>query len=209
MIGSISLAFAFNFILKLTIVYSHFFYIPTILGCFWWRYKGIIIPVLLSCLIIILPQQLFSTDNLLRAFVLIGVGIVVSLLSDRIYKAESNLKGRVKELNCLYKINKAINNPNSSVDEILGGILDKIRCGWLYPELACVKIVFNGNEYKTKNFKPTPWRISREVLVHNKHLVIDMHYLENVPFRKEEIELLEEITDQLRVIFELKLTWIK
>lgn len=208
MIISVFLSFYFNFILKITIVYSHFFYIPTILGCLWWRYRGIIIPVLLSCLIIFLPQHLFSVDNLFRVLVLLGVGIVVSFLSTRISEAESKLKGRVKELNCLYNINKAINNPNSSVGEILEGILDKIRCGWLYPELTCVKIIFNGNEYKTRNYKSTPWKISSNVLVHDKDLIIDMHYLEDIPFRKEERDLLKEITDQLKVLFELKLTWI-
>ncbi len=40
-------------------------------------------------------------------------------------------------------------------------------------------------------------------------LAIDIHYLEDQTFFKEEEDLLEEILQQLKAIFDLKLTWIK
>jgi len=151
---------------------------------------------------------ILSLDNLLRALLLICVGIVVSYLSNKIFVAEMKLKGRVKELNCLYGINKAINNPNSSIDEILNGTLERIRCGWQYPNLACARIIYDQYEYKTLNFKTTPWTLSQELDVYNKMLKIEINYLENIPFRAEETTLLKEILTQIKGIFELKLTWL-
>lgn len=65
-------------------------------------------------------------DNILRALLLIIVGIVIAILSEHISKTENKLKGRVKELNCLYGIITTINDPNKSVEEMLTSIIDKI-----------------------------------------------------------------------------------
>ena len=50
---------------------------------------------------------------------------------------------------------------------------------------------------------------SLKVSIKEKMLAIDIHYLEDQTFFKEEEDLLEEILQQLKAIFDLKLTWIK
>ena len=42
----------FHSILHIETVFTHFFYIPIILACYWWRKKGLIVPVFLSLLLI-------------------------------------------------------------------------------------------------------------------------------------------------------------
>ena len=116
---SIILQLYFQFILKSGIIFSHFFYISIILACLWWKRNGLVVPAFLASLLIILPffisENIFiltHVDNILRALLLITVGIVVAISSEHISKTENKLKGRVKELNCLYGIITTINDPN-------------------------------------------------------------------------------------------------
>jgi len=108
----------------------------------------------------------------------------------------------------LFQITKLLNNPNISVDEILIGTLESICCGWQYPEIMCAKIVFNGKEFKTNNYKQTPWSLKHQTMVKEKDLVLEVNYLEDKPFLYEEKELLEEIAGELKVVLLYKLEWI-
>jgi len=213
---SIILQVYFQIILNIEIVFSHFFYIPILLACLWWKKKGLIIPFSLAGLLIFLPIltgldiiSVNHVDNLFRALLLIIIGLVVAFLSEQISKKEQQLTGRVKELNCLYGIIKTINDPNRSIEEILHSTLDRIKCAWQFPKLVSAKIDFDGKEYKTENFQKTPWQIYKAVMVRDKELSVNIHYLEEKEFLKEEETLLNEILHQLKAIFDLKLTWIK
>jgi PAS domain S-box-containing protein len=121
---------------------------------------------------------------------------------------ERNLQEQVKELNCLFQITKLVNNPNISVDEILMGTLENICCGWQYPEILCAKIIFNGKEFKTNNYKPTSWCIKHQTMVKEKNLALEVNYLEDKPFLDEEKDLLEEIASELKVVLLYKLEWL-
>jgi K+-sensing histidine kinase KdpD len=213
---SIILQLYFQLILRIEIIFSHFYYIPIILACLWWKRNGLVIPAFLATLLIFFPifigENIFSLthiDNIFRAILLIVVGIVLAVLSKHISKTENQLKGRIKELNCLYGIITTINDPNKSVSEILTSTIDKIRCAWQVPKLICAKITFDGKTYQTPNFKHSPWKLSKAISIKEKELAIDIHYIEEQNFLKEEEALLEEILKQLKAIFDLKLTWIK
>ena len=121
---------------------------------------------------------------------------------------ELNLQERVKELKCLFQITKLLNNPNISIDEILMGSLESIRHGWQCPEILCARILFNGKEFKTNNFKQTPWSLKCQTMVKEKDLSLEVYYLEDKPFLNEEKELLEEIAGELKVVLLYKLEWI-
>ena len=96
---SFFLAFYFYFILKINIVFSHFFYIPIILATLWWKKKGLIIPIFLAGILIFFPiflelnmMGIYSMDNFVRASLFIVIGILVSFLSEQISKTEKRLK---------------------------------------------------------------------------------------------------------------------
>ena len=81
--------------LKTTILVAHFFYLPSLLSCLWWKKKGLIIPICLSVLLIIFPwiyeHEIFTLNtfyNLLRGLSLIVVGLVITFLSEHISKKE-------------------------------------------------------------------------------------------------------------------------
>lgn len=209
------LTYIFVFILNTTVVISHLYYIPVILACFWWHKKGLLIAVFLGCVFFLFTLfegyeilSITTLDNILRTLVLIIVGIVVSILSIRTSKSQYELQGRVKELNCLYGITKIVSNPNSSVDEILFGVLNGIESAIQHPNISCIKILFRGKEYKSENFRSTDRKISKEIKILNYKLNLEICYLEQSPFNKAEIKLLEKVLEELKATLEFKIAWI-
>lgn len=99
LIVSSLLNYFFQITFKIDVVFSHFFYIPIICACLWWKKKGLIVPIFLAGILIFLPflfridiLSLQNVDNLLRALLLIVNGIFVSILSENISKTEELTK---------------------------------------------------------------------------------------------------------------------
>src|SRR4030042_4235598 len=81
-------------------------------------------------------------------------------------KQEPLLSERVKEIGCLYSVIGLLGNKKyTSDEEKIHDIVKLIPNGWQYPEDTCVQIILEGKEYKTDNFKETPWRQTSEILV--------------------------------------------
>jgi len=81
-------------------------------------------------------------------------------------KQEPLLSERVKEIGCLYSVIGLLGNKKyPSDEEKIHDIVKLIPNGWQYPENTCVQIILEGKEYKTDNFKETPWRQTSEILV--------------------------------------------
>ena len=210
------LTYLFVFVLKTTVIISHFYYVPVILGCVWWKKKGLLIAFFLGGILLFFPLisgseiiNLTSMDDILRTMFLIIVGLVVSILSFKSSKSQYELRERIKELNCLYGIAKVLSNPNNPVEEILSVVLNRIKYALQFPEKSSLKIAFRGSEYETENFIKSPWKITKKIKIHNHILNFDVHYHEDVPFLKEEQILLERVLEELRATFEFKLTWLK
>ncbi len=84
------LAYYFHFVLEYGAIFTHFFYIPIILASLWWKKKGLIVPVFLA-LILLISHTLFRShililDDLFRAIIFIGIGLVFASMSERIAK---------------------------------------------------------------------------------------------------------------------------
>lgn len=100
----------------------------------------------------------------------------------------NRLEERIKELNCLYDISSFRDGTNFSLDEILQTIVDLIPPAIQYPEITCARIVFDGYEYITKNYKDTPWKLSQEIKVYNERIgVLEVCYLKEKPELEEEL----------------------
>ncbi len=102
---SFLIQFYFLFILKVEIIYSHFFYLPIILSCIWWKRKGLYIALIFSLSVIILPLfdesnifYLSIINNSLRALLLIAIGIIVVFLRENLHKAEEKTRNLLSEL---------------------------------------------------------------------------------------------------------------
>ncbi|MDD1693474.1 MAG: hypothetical protein LUQ71_02000, partial [Methanoregula sp.] len=82
----------------ITTVFTHLYYIPIVLLAYHYRKKGIILSILLSLFYIV--SILFTEVNnpaeigsaFIRAFMFIGIAVLVSYLSENLVAARDNLK---------------------------------------------------------------------------------------------------------------------
>ncbi len=143
---------------------------------------------------------------------------VVSNITERkqaeaaLRKQTYDLGERVKELNCLYGITNLIETPGISLVEIMQRTINLIPPGWQYPEITCARIILNGQEFATENFRETVWKQTDNITVYNEQIgVFEVYYLDERPkidegpFLKEERNLINAITKRLgRVIERMK-----
>jgi len=128
-------------------------------------------------------------------------------------KQEPLLSERVKEISCLYSVISFLGNKEyTSEEKRIYDILRIIPTGWQYPEDTCVQIILEGKEYKTDNFKETPWRQASAILVNGEPKgILAVSYLQEKPakdegpFYMEERTLIDVIAKFLGEMIELKL----
>lgn len=90
------LTFYFRSVLGLGTVFTHFFYIPIILACVWWKRKGLIVTLFLALLFLLSPRFLerytLILDDYLRATMLFAISLVVVYLTERLSLVQGELK---------------------------------------------------------------------------------------------------------------------
>jgi len=115
-----------------------------------------------------------------------------------------DLDERVKELNCLYGISSLIEQSDLSLEEILQGAVNLIPPSWQHSEITCARVIVEGQEFKTENFRETVWKQASNIVIHGKQIgSLEVCYLEEMPesyygpFLKEERSLIKAIAEQL------------
>lgn len=110
------------------------------------------------------------------------------------------LTQRLKELNCLLNIAELTEQPGLSLDEILQGIVDLIPPAWQHSEVTAARLQLGGKEFRTENFKETPWSLGHDLVVQGQIAGrLEVFYLEarpeadEGPFLKEEKSLLSAV----------------
>ena len=115
------------------------------------------------------------------------------------------LEKRVKELNCLWEISNFIEKPGISLKEIFQDIVNLLPHAWQYSQSASARITLEGKEYKTKKFKETTWKVSSDILANKKSVgIVEVYYLEERPFQKEEKKLINIVAERLGNLIEGK-----
>ncbi len=119
-------------------------------------------------------------------------------------KLTHDLDKRIKEINCLYSTCYQVEKQYAQLEERLQSIVNLLPSGWQYPEITCARIVLKGNEYKTDNFRDTPWKQTSEIRGKGEKLgTVEVYYLEEKPagdegpFLKEERDLINSIAVEL------------
>ena len=116
---------------------------------------------------------------------------------------------RVKELNCLYNISKLRERTDFSLEDILQSIVDFIPSAWQYPEITCARIMYDGCEFTTNNYKNSRWKLTRDIMVYSEKVgTLEVCYLEEKleldegPFLKEERSLVDAIAERIAKFIE-------
>jgi len=119
------------------------------------------------------------------------------------------LDQRVKEINCLFSISRLRGIPGITLDEILQRTVDLIPTSLQYSKIACARILYHEQEYKTDNYRQTIWQLNENIFSRNKKIgTIQIAYINDKfdnrgdPFLSNEKELLFTIGEQLSYIIE-------
>ena len=190
--------------------------IGILLGVLYWIIESIIHTFIFINTQSLIENILFPPAHevwmrVIVAFLLIISSIYFQFLFNRkkkvkqaLKESDHNLGERIKELTCLYGLSTLVENSDTSIEEILHGALNLIPPAWQFPEITCAKIKYNNKEFTTDNFKETDWNLSSKIMVNNRELIIDIFYLDNKPFLKEEEDLIDDIGRRLKNIIEQK-----
>jgi diguanylate cyclase (GGDEF)-like protein/PAS domain S-box-containing protein len=122
-----------------------------------------------------------------------------------------DLGERVKELDCLYEVSRLLVEPGNKLEDIYKGTVNIIPKAWQYEEIACARIIVEGNTYNSSDFVETPWRQAGYIKVRGDKIgAIEVFYREERdqhhegPFLKEERALINGISSLLSIAIEQK-----
>lgn len=128
-------------------------------------------------------------------------------IADR--RAQVALRERVKELTCLYGIAKVAERQDLNLDEKLQRIVELLPLSWQHPDIAVAHILLNSRSYHTVKFQEGRYKQTADILVNGEPRgLVEVAYcedkpeLEEGPFLKEEVSLIEEVARQVGVIIE-------
>ena len=108
-------------------------------------------------------------------------------------KRTYGLNKRLKELNCLYGISKLVEKPGISFGEIAQGVVDLIPPALEYPEIICARAFLDGQEFRTEDFRETPWKQACDIIAINDRVgALEVYYLGKRSERDEGLFLKEE-----------------
>lgn len=121
------------------------------------------------------------------------------------------MKERVKELQCLYQLSELTNNPNSSIEDILSGLMDIIPPAYQYPEITTARVRLYNNLDKSANFIESEWKQEAAIRVNGKSVgSLEVFYIQQKPeifegpFLREERFLINSIAETLGSAIEHK-----
>ena len=100
------LTYYLHFIYEIDTVYTHLFYFPLILSCFWWEKKGFFLSIFINGILIFFPvfwqPHLLNVENISRLLIMILIGIFTVFLSEKTSNSMEKLienENKIKNFN--------------------------------------------------------------------------------------------------------------
>jgi pyruvate, water dikinase len=125
-------------------------------------------------------------------------------ITKNIYSLVHTLEERAKELNCIYTVEDALNNPDLKPDEVFKLVVNAVPAGFQFPDITRVKIINGDMVYESDNFSESQYFMKSDIIVNDTTVgSINVYYLNETPefdegpFLKEERKLLNTIAERL------------
>jgi GAF domain-containing protein len=109
-------------------------------------------------------QEQFSRDDV-QLYEVVAAALGVALAHQRTQWA---LGERVKELTCLYSIERLASRPGIHLEEILPEIVKLLPPGWQYPEITVARIRLDEHCFVSGECLETPFRQSAQIVVNDR-----------------------------------------
>jgi PAS domain S-box-containing protein len=123
---------------------------------------------------------------------------------ESLMKHAHDLSKRIKEMTCISETSKLIASV-PTLDTLFQTLADQVQKAMQYPASACVRVTHKDMHFQTSNFQATEWSLSENISVGGKvEGIIEVYYLRDVPFLREEHELLESLTEMISSFIERK-----
>jgi len=126
-------------------------------------------------------------------------------------QAKFHLGERIKELTTIFQITRLGIEKDKSLDDVLAGAVEIIPPGFLRPDIACCKILFADEEFKSSNYTESRSILREPINMDGKKVgYIEVGYtkerpnLDKGPFLKEERPMLRTIAREIGLIAERK-----
>lgn len=115
----------------------------------------------------------------------------------------TKLTERAKELRCIYRISEILHAEERPLMEVFQDIIECLPPGYQHPTICEAMIIFEGKQYKSRDFQQTPWMQISDIVIDN-HVAgnIQVCYSHNIegagnPFLPEEQKMLNTIAERL------------
>ena len=119
-------------------------------------------------------------------------------------KLINTLEERVKELNVLYEIEEILHQQGLSLDTVFSRIVNLLPTAFQFPEICKVKINYHNKEFKTNDYKDSPFAINADLIFQERPVgSIRVCYIEKKPpsdvgpFLLDEKHLLDVLAQRL------------
>ena len=117
---------------------------------------------------------------------------------------QHQLRERVKELRCLYDLSRLVDEDAANPEELLTGVVSILCRSWQYEDVTCARIAYGPDEYRSDNYRATPWHQRAPILRAGAPAgEIEVGYLEERPaadegpFLAEERDLISAVAERL------------
>jgi hypothetical protein len=123
-------------------------------------------------------RKLSDYSHLKRTISLIKINAELSREIEEIKRADQKkieqvadkLRGRIRELKCLYDISSFREGSDFSLDGLLQEMVDFIPPACQHPKSTYARLIFDGYKFTTKNFTDTRFKQSFSITVNGKRI---------------------------------------
>ena len=111
------------------------------------------------------------------------------------------LNERLKEMDCAYEAVRLLRGPQS-LDAKLAALAARMPAAWQHARFACARVRLDGREFRSPDFRESPWKQTQEVLSGGRPVGgLEVFYARSLPaadegpFLKEERVLLAVLAE--------------
>ena len=107
LVAACILTYVFKNVLETGILYTHFFYIPIIVACIWWKKQGLVVTGILG-LILMLSQHLFGNysltiNDIFRTIMFFVISLITVALSEQLTSVKDDLSASEKKYQTIFE----------------------------------------------------------------------------------------------------------
>jgi PAS domain S-box-containing protein len=135
------------------------------------------------------------------------------IAEDLLQERTADLDDRVREIQCLYRIAKFMEEPERSWQELVQMTIDLVPFAWLDPGNLGIQAVLDGREFKTKNFKKTDLKHVDYITVDGEQIGIitvcclaEKASSQDSIFLKQRHQLIANVAEQIGIMVQRRRT---